>query len=275
MRLLALSIVATVAAVTGVGQTHNTLSKAERASGWRLLFDGSTFAGWADPLRKVPPGDSWVIEDGCLKALPGRHILEDLKTTAAFADFELKFDWRVQPGGNSGVKYRIWGSAFLIYPNERRESESVIVSDRSKMRPDQYGSEYEVAMEFQLIDDVGHPDALKGPDRQTGSLYAFAPRTKLTSKPAGQWNESRLVVRGLQVEHWVNGEQVLRASLDDPKVVEKVEARWGRFPELVKAFHEKVGKPSVIALQNHGDSVVWFRNLKVRTISDERVQRGR
>ena len=77
------------------------------AQKWQVLFDGKTFKGWEDPLAKSPPGDSFTIEDGCLKAVPHPRLDEDLFTKDTYGDFELEFDWKISPRGNSGVKYRI------------------------------------------------------------------------------------------------------------------------------------------------------------------------
>ena len=85
----------------------NQLTAKEKAAGWRLLFDGKTYAGWEDPARKSPLGNGFTIEDGCIKSLPHPNIDEDLFTLDTFRDFELEFDWKISPGGNSGVKYRI------------------------------------------------------------------------------------------------------------------------------------------------------------------------
>jgi hypothetical protein len=240
---------------------HNTLTKEERASGWRLLFDGKTMNGWQDPRQKHPAGDGWVIEEGCLKAIRDPRITEDLITKEIFESFELRFDWKLAPGGNSGVKYRIWDQAFLIDDK---------LADRSTLAPGAKGLNYLVAHEFQLIDNQRHPDALLGKDRMTGALYNFAEPTADATRPAGEWNRSRLVVNGRHVEHWVNYTLVLALELDDPHVVERVEKRWSRIPEVLQRYREKRDKPSPIALQNHGDSTVWFRNLKIRTTSGSR-----
>ncbi|MFN9083970.1 MAG: DUF1080 domain-containing protein, partial [Acidobacteriota bacterium] len=84
----------------------NRLTTEEKAAGWKLLFDGKSMTGWNDLRRQTPPGDSWAIEDGCLKAVPHPKLREDLFTAAKFGDFELAFEWKVSPGGNSGLKYR-------------------------------------------------------------------------------------------------------------------------------------------------------------------------
>ena len=91
----------------------NQLSPAEKAAGWKLLFDGKSYANWEDPTKKSPPGDSFIIEEGCLKAVAHPKIVEDLFTKDLFADFELEWDWKISHAGNSGVKYRIQDHLFL------------------------------------------------------------------------------------------------------------------------------------------------------------------
>src|SRR5690348_2174562 len=81
----------------------NQLTAAEKAAGWRLLFDGKSFAGWQDPTRETPPSDSFVIEAGCLKSQSHPKVREDLFSAETFGDFELRFDWKIAPAGNSGV----------------------------------------------------------------------------------------------------------------------------------------------------------------------------
>src|SRR5438045_6453039 len=84
------------------------------AQKWQVLFDGKTFKGWEDPTNKSPPGDSFTIEDGCLKATSHPRINEDLFTRDTYGDFELEFDWKISPRGNSGVKYRIQDRVMLL-----------------------------------------------------------------------------------------------------------------------------------------------------------------
>src|ERR1035438_4795448 len=86
---------------------ENQLTPAEKSDGWKLLFNGNDMSGWDDPRQKNPAGDAWTLDDGCLNAHANPRITEDLFTQNTFGDFELVFDWRISPGGNSGVKYRI------------------------------------------------------------------------------------------------------------------------------------------------------------------------
>src|SRR5215813_2208188 len=98
MRTLSCTILLAIASAGAAGATD---------SSWQTLFDGKTFAHWEDPSKKSPAGTSFTIEDGCLKAVAHPAITEDLFTTDTYRDFELEFDWRIAPAGNSGVKYRI------------------------------------------------------------------------------------------------------------------------------------------------------------------------
>jgi hypothetical protein len=269
MRTLALSLILASLAVAA----ENTLTPTEKKEGWSLLFDGKTMKGWLDPAKKVQPGTAWKIEDGCLATTKKPRIEEDLITEKSYDDFELKFDWRVSPGGNTGLKYRIQKPVFLDVAKEQKgpgEFEGILGrelanpnSDRKTMAPESKGFLYTVAFEFQLIDDERHKDALKGPDRQTGALYSMIPAKTKAAKPAGEWNSSLLKVKGQQFEHWINGAKVLEGSLKDPAIAAGAEKRWGRHAPMVRDMLSDPKPSGPIALQHHGDDV-WFRNIKIR-----------
>ena len=110
MNKIALGLVA--ACLSALAQ--NSLTPEEKKAGWILLFDGKTMNNWVDPRQKTPPGDAWTIDDGCLKATRHAKITEDLFSQGTYRDFELEFDWRISPAGNSGVKYRIQDRVPLI-----------------------------------------------------------------------------------------------------------------------------------------------------------------
>src|SRR5215472_8346880 len=115
LKAMRLATLASSLILAGVSPAaDNQLTPAEKSAGWILLFDGHSYSGWSDPTRKSPPGDSFSIEDACLKATSHPKITEDLFTTATFGDFELEFDWKISPRGNSGLKYRIQDHVFLI-----------------------------------------------------------------------------------------------------------------------------------------------------------------
>lgn len=254
---------------------ENSLTAEERASGWKLLFDGKTMKGWRDPAKKNVPGDAWLVEDGTLKTRLEPRIAEDLITEESFRDFELVFDWRIAPGGNSGVKYRLQREIFFDSSKEQKGPggfEGIVgreiataVSDRSKLAPNVKGNVYTVGYEFQLIDDEKHADAVKDARHTTGALYSFVAPAKRAARPAGEWNTARLVVKGDTVEHWINGVQVLSASLRSPEVEAGAKKRWGQWaPPVYEALTNPKSEGS-LCLQHHGDEV-WFKNIKVKKL---------
>lgn len=190
------------------------------ASGWTLLFDGHTTTGWSEITGAAFP-PSWTVEDRALKTIAGLSAFQDIRTADTFTSFEFAFEWKIAPHGNSGVKYRI----------ER--------VDKWKSRTGKGDHARARGPEYQLVDDAANQDALVGPTRQTAALYGKMAPAPGHNRPAGEWNESRLVVRGNHVEHWLNGALVLSFEA----------------PEAATA--------SPIVLQNH-DSEAWFRCLKVR-----------
>lgn len=235
------------------------VAAAAPAADWRSLFDGKSFAGWRDPSQMDPVGDSWSIEDGCLVAKLEPQLLEDLETVEVFTDFEFRFEWKVAVGGNSGVKYSIAARRFF-----ENSKPGWIEGKRVESRhfaPGTRGQQYLFACEFQLIDDERHPDAARGAARKTGSLYGLAASRQPAQAAAGEWHEGRLVKRGMHVEHWVNGKLVLEADLNSAEV----EQGLARSPKRLEDFRAALHKPSPLVLQNHGDSRVWFRGLRVKT----------
>ncbi len=232
------------------------------AQGWQSLFDGKTFHGWEDPLKKSPAGDSFTIEDGCLKPVPHPKIEEDLFTEATYGDFELEFDWKISPAGNSGVKYRIQDRVFLLdqRPPKFEDQVNEAMKDRRKDRPAK-GQEYVIGFEYQLTDNARNPDAKSnGPMHQAGALYdIFAPLRDAT-RPVGEFNHSRIVVKGDHTEHWVNGVKVVDGSLKGVEVARSAAKRWGEGTPVYNLLVNQPRKSCQISLQNHGDAA-WFKNL--------------
>jgi len=254
---------------------ENALRPEERQAGWKLLFDGKTMKGWRDPAKKDPPGDSWAVEDGCLRTRLDPRIVEDLVSEESYADFELKFDWRVSPRGNTGVKYRLQRIVFVEEAKAQKADdgfEGIIFreitsprSSRAALAPVARGFEYAVGFEFQLIDDERHPDAAKDARHTTGALYSMIAPAARAARPAGQWNQSLLVVKGDRIEHWINAVRVLEGSLASDQVRAGAHQRWGRFPAVLEMLtRPEPGGP--VSLQHHGDEV-WFRNLKIRRLN--------
>ena len=219
-----------VAAQRGApGETAvSVLTPDEQAAGWRALFDGATTNGWRGYRQPEIPG-GWQVVDGALTRVRGGG---DIVTVDQFANFELTLEWKVAPGGNSGIFYRV-----------TEEAEHT----------------YETGPEMQVLDDAGHRD---GGSRLTsaGSLYGLYGAPAGVVKPAGQWNAVRIVVDGTRVEHWLNGVRVVDAQMGS--------ADWDRRVRDSK-FNEWRGfgraRRGHIALQDHGDWVA-YRNIKIKVL---------
>ena len=215
------------------GDVQNKLSEEERRAGWSLLFDGTSLSGWRGYKRADASGTRWKVEEGMMTVDPadGRDTrgAMDLITAATYDTFELAFEWRVAPGGNSGVKY-------------------FVLEDRDAA----------IGHEYQIIDDDKHPDAKVGPKRQTSSFYDVLAASNRPLRPAGDFNQSRILVRDRSVEHWLNGTRVLHYQLGSAELQAAIEQ--SKFKGI-----ERFGKlqQGHILLQDHGDRV-WYRNLRIR-----------
>jgi 3-keto-disaccharide hydrolase len=228
----------------------NTLSAAEQREGWKLLFNGQSLDGWRAYDVQRDPARSWSAADGCLRnakndGRPGSGG-GDIVTTEQFTDFDFRFDWRISRGGNSGIKYfvleRLGAPGAVMYVGDDGRSA--------------------VGHEYQLLDDAEHPDAKNGPIRQAGSLYSLVPPSDAkTLKPVGEFNESRILVQGMHVEHWLNGARIVQYELESPALLEAVaKSKYKDIPRFGTKFKTR------ILLQDHGDEV-WFRNLRIRPLS--------
>lgn len=256
-------------------QQPNTLTPAEKKAGWLLLFDGKTMNNWIDPGRATPPSDSWTIEDGCLKAQANPKLTEDLVSAKKYRDFEFEWDWKISPNGNSGVKYRI--QDLIAISEKNRDPQSKKFEDhanyamnhhlagRDQIEPGARAQMYVIGWEYQMIDDAAHADARRGGLYQTGALYSMVPPSKPAAKPIGEWNHSRLVVRGNHAEHWLNGEKVVDTDLVKDDLNSVLAHRWGTDSPVYKTLTTQPRKECPISLQNH-DTETWFRNLKIRPL---------
>jgi hypothetical protein len=213
----------------------NQLTAQEKQAGWLLLFDGTSLNGWRGYKKPDASGSRWRVEDGLLTVNPGsgtdtRGAL-DIIAAAQFDRFDLTWEWRIAEGGNSGLKY------FVL-----EDMDSAI------------------GHEYQLIDDERHADAKIGPHRQTAALYDVLPGQNRPMRPAGQFNQSRIVSNGTTVEHYLNGTRVLQYELNSPALREAIaKSKFkdvARFGTLQNGF---------ILLQDHGDRV-WYRNIKIRRL---------
>ncbi|MEM7163945.1 MAG: family 16 glycoside hydrolase [Planctomycetota bacterium] len=211
--------------------TPNQLTAEETAQGFRLLFDGSSLTGFRGyGQQTVPLG--WSVVDGELRFDPSVGDGGDLMTVAKFDDFELRFEWAVADGGNSGIFYRVDETA---------------------------GPPWATGPEYQILDDARHPD---GRRRVTSAAacYALYPPSAHVARSAGLFNRARIVVRGKQIEHWLNGVRVVQATIGS--------ADWrdrfanSKFVDFDRFARETEG---AIVLQDHGDPV-RYRSLRIRRL---------
>jgi hypothetical protein len=224
---------AALAAPAAAQTTPNTLTAAERSAGWMLLFDGKSTDGWRGYKKADAAGARWVVNDGllCVDAETGKDTrgARDIITKDTFDQFELSWEWRVAQGGNSGLKY-------------------FVLEDLDAA----------IGHEYQIIDDERHADAKVGPKRQTAALYDVLAASNRPVKPAGEFNQSKVVVSGKTVQHWLNGTKVLQYELESDALKQAItESKFKnveRFGKLHKAH---------VLLQDHGDAVC-YRNVKIR-----------
>jgi hypothetical protein len=226
----------------------NSLTPQEKSEGWTLLWNGVDFDGWRGVgLDRVPEGH-WLIEDGVIRKLAGGEVPRqadgqpvqggDMMTAATFEDFDLRFEWKISPAGNSGLKYNV-------------------SEEMSKSFAPQHAA---IGFEYQALDDTASYDPAILPNQTTGSLYDLVPAGAKTLKPVGEWNASEVIFRGNHGEHWFNGGKVLEFELGTPDMDARVAAsKFKNIPDFAKK------RPGHIVLQDHG-SAVWFRNIKIRVI---------
>ena len=201
------------------------------AAKWEVLFDGGSTDQFRAFRRDKFPSESWKIEAGQLRTIPGGEEI-DLVTKETYGDFELAFEWKAATGANGGVIYRV--------------SEA-------------FGRSWHTGPEYQLLDDAGHPDG-KNPLTAAGSLYALVSAEGKTLKPAGEYNASRIIAQGGQIEHWLNGRKVVAIELGGYAANQRIaRSKFANMPRFAK---EPTGH---ICLQHHRDEV-WFRNVKVRRL---------
>ena len=229
-----------------VNYNPNSISAAEKAAGWSLLYDGHTPTGWRGAALTSFPAKGWQYADGTMHVLPSEGKEEsgggDIVTDALYGAFDLSFEFKITPGANSGVKY------------------FVTLSEVTK------GSA--IGLEYQVLDDKLHPDAKLGRngDRTLASLYDLIPAKKQERfiHPIGAWNTGRIVVYpNNHVEHYLNGVKVLEYERGSKEFRDLVAISkyviWKNFGEA---------KEGHLLLQDHGNEA-FFRSIKVKRLDGE------
>jgi len=225
-----MAAVVVLAFIANLSAGDNELTAEEMKQGWQLLFDGKTTQGWHSFKKSTFPEKGWIVQNGVLELVGGSKA-GDIVTEKTYSDFDFTWEWKIQPGGNNGVKYFV--------PPERKEA---------------------IGHEYQMIDEaeIRENDGL----HSTASFYAVLPPDpkKPLNRP-GEWNRSRVLVKGNRVEHWLNGQKVLEYELGSENVLAAVQK--SKF-KSVPGFGTKA--KGHILLTYHTDPVS-YRNLKIRELS--------
>jgi hypothetical protein len=230
------------------------LTEQERSEGWELLFDGQTTNGWHTYNKPGKIGRKWKVVDGTLH-FEGRQRFQyyfagrsfefgptdkvadgglDIVTDRAFNNYELKLDWKISPGGNSGIFYMA-------------------------KEDDQYDEAWKTSPEMQVIDEQVHKDGMIYKHR-SGDLYDLIACSEITVAPQGSWNKVRILVNNGQIEQWQNGKKVVEFNITTPEWKDMLAK--SKFRDLKD--YATPGK-NHIALQDH-DNPVWFKNIKIREL---------
>jgi len=231
--------------VAEVSYLNNTLTENEKANGWKLLWDGKTRSGWRGAGLAAFPEKGWTIENGMLIPNKGENKAGgDIVTMKKYKNFILEADFKITGGANSGIKYFI-------------QSEP--------------GKPNTVGFEFQILDDLRHPDAKLGlnGDRTLSSLYDLIPANSQVFDPnqpvkrvngIGEWNRARIEVNGKKVSHYLNGVKVLEITRGSQSFKEAIaKSKFSKFPGFGE-FDD-----GYILLQDHGNEVL-FRNIKIKEL---------
>ncbi len=233
---------ATVSEAPELSYLVNSLTDTEKADGWKLLFDGETTSGWRNAYEESFPEKGWVIENGVLTVLESDGAESqnggDIVTMEEFSNFDLKLQFKIREGANSGIKY---------YVTEKEEGNR--------------GSA--IGLEYQILDDARHPDAKLGNhegSRTLGSLYDLIKAENKRVNAIGEWNNARILSHNNHVEHWLNGFKILeyeRGSDEYRKLVS--ESKYKIWPDFGEA------ESGHILLQDHGNRVS-FRSIKIKSL---------
>jgi hypothetical protein len=214
----------------------NTLSDSEKRDGWKLLFSGRNLDGWRNfKTNTIRPG--WQVKDGVLVCVDPKNA-GDLCTDEKFTWFELQLDYNISPAGNSGIMFHVTDEGQRAWAT----GPEVQLEDNEKARdPQRCGWLYAL---YQPPDDP-----------KTGKPLD-------ATKPAGQWNRIRLVIKADKCEHYVNGVKYFDYVLGSEDFNARVaKSKFGSMPLFAKS------NTGYVVLQgDHGE--ISFRNVKIRPLSE-------
>lgn len=215
--------------------TDTTTAMQATDAGWVNLFDGSSLNGW-HTFGSSDAGSAWTVDSNSIRlnasAKDGRG---DLVSNESYENFDLKYDWKISKGGNSGL---------LFY----------VQDDKPK-----YEDTYKTGPEMQVLDDERHDDRKK-PSHRAGSLYDMIQATPGAVKPAEEWNTAEIISNNGKLDFYLNGVHVVNTTIFDDNWKKMLDN--SKFKEWPAFGTFKSGH---IALQDHGNDV-WFKNIQIRKL---------
>lgn len=243
-QLLTFACAAVLLAACNSGEEKKEESKTETNQtandGWIRLFDGVSTAGW-HKYGGAPAGPAWKVADSALyldTSTKKNGKVEgggDLVSDEEYENFHLKLEWKIAPGGNSGV---------IFYTHE----------DTAK-----YQTSWMTGPEMQVVDNDGHPDG-KIEKHKAGDLYDLIASSKIVVKPAGEWNSAEIKSENGRLDLYLNGENVVSTTMWDDNWKKLIAG--SKFKDMAGFGTYKKGH---IVLQDH-DNTVWYRNIQVKKL---------
>ena len=218
-----------------MAQKPNTLTRKEKKEGWKLLFDGHTTKGWHTYLRDTV-GAKWQVKDDALVFDPTQPASGggDIVTNDEYENFELRLEWKVAKGSNSGIIFDI-------------------------QEDPKYSATYLTGPEMQVLDNNGHSDG-KIHKHRAGDLYDLIPCTKETVRPVGEWNEAEIISKNGSLKLFLNGVNVVSTTMwDDQWKTLVAGSKFKQWPDFGSFRRGKID------LQDHGNEV-WYRNIKIKEL---------
>lgn len=216
------------------------------------LFNGRNLDGWLTSPLPVAPEPGWSVENETLRTTPGKGVQDYLVSAGRYRDFDLLFEWKVEPGANSGIKYRVQG---WVHPEAPQREVRSSFEGASKFEP--------IAAEYQIADDEANPDALSDVKHSAGALYEFAAPHKSRPAAANVWHTGRIVVKGLHFEHWLDGEKVAEGDFQSDEMRDSYRVSKRRGTAGMLSAHKELESPIILQFHN---GVVWFRNIRIRVL---------
>lgn len=216
-----------------------------------LSAQGWDTGAWRAPISDGFPQVCWQREDDTIRPVPGKVML-DLWSVKPYRDFDLTFEFKLDPGANGGIKYLVQSGVA-----GRERGGKWFRADSTEAEPGDIYLEGTNGLEFQVVDDAAKE--ARNPKRRSGAMYSLVAPTDPPPIGPGVWHTGRIVVQGNRIEHYLDGKRVVAATLGSPEM----ESAWDACERKdIQRMRGLAKRESPIAITHHGSSV-WYRNLRI------------